>query len=58
MIFLCATEAVSTLHIKYAKTATSSFKLFNQPLSENKTRESSMLKKPICWKADIPKNDR
>jgi hypothetical protein len=58
MIFLCATEAVLTLHIKYAKTATSSFKLFNRPLSENKTGENSMLKKPICWKADIPKNDR
>ena len=57
MIFLCVTEAVSTVHIKYAKTATMSFKLFDRPLSENKIGESSMSKKPICWEADIPKNN-
>ena len=57
MIFLCATEALSTVHIKYARTVTMSFKLFDRPLSENKIGESSMSKKPICWKADIPKNN-
>jgi len=56
MIFLCATEALSTVHIKYARTVTMSFKLFDRPLSENKIGESSMSKKLICWKADIPKN--
>ena len=56
MIFLCATEALSTVHIKYARTVIMSFKLFDRPLSENKIGESSMSKKPICWKADIPKN--
>ncbi|MCP4748785.1 MAG: hypothetical protein GY874_22025 [Desulfobacteraceae bacterium] len=56
MIFLCATEALSTVHIKYARTVTMSFKLFDRPLSENKTGENSMSKKPICWKAEIPKN--
>ena len=57
MIFLCAIEALSTVHTQYAKTVTTSFKLFDRPLSENKMGESSMSKKPICWKADIPKND-
>ena len=56
MIFLCATEALSTMHIKYARTVTMSFKLFDRPLSENKIGENSMSKKPFCWKADIPKN--
>jgi len=56
MIFLCATEAPSTMHSKYARTVTLSFKLFDRPLSENKIGESSMSKKLICWKADIPKN--
>lgn len=56
MIFLCATEALLTVHSKYARTVIMSFKLFDRPLSENKIRESSMSKKPICWKADIPKN--
>jgi len=56
MIFLCAIEALSTVHIKYARTVTMSFKLFDRPLSENKIGESSMSKKSICWKADIPKN--
>lgn len=36
MIFLCATEILSTMHTKYAKTITMSFKLFDWPLSENK----------------------
>jgi hypothetical protein len=58
MIFLCATEALPTLHIKYARTVTMPFKLFDRPLSENKIRESSMSKKPVCWKADIPKKNR
>lgn len=48
MIFLCATEALTTMHIKYARTATMFFKLFDRPLSENKIGESSMSKKPIC----------
>lgn len=48
MIFLCATEAKSTVHIKCARTATTSFKLFDQPLSENEIGENSMSKKPIC----------
>jgi len=56
MIFLCATEALSTVHSKYARTVTMSFKLFDRPLSENKIGENSMSEKPICWKADIPKN--
>ena len=56
MIFLCATETLSTVYTKYAKSVTMSFKLFDRPLSENKIGESSMSKKPICWKADIPKN--
>jgi hypothetical protein len=42
MIFLCATEALSTVHTKCARTATTSFKLFDRPLSENKIGESSM----------------
>jgi cbb3-type cytochrome oxidase subunit 1 len=45
MIFLCATEVLSTVHIKYARTVTSSFKLFDRPLSENKIRENSMSRK-------------
>ena len=57
MIFLCATEALTTVHTKYARTVTMSFKLFDRPLSENKIGESSMSKKPICWKADISKNN-
>ena len=57
MIFLCATEALATMHTKYARTVTMSFKLFDRPLSESKTGDSSMSKKPICWKADIPKNN-
>lgn len=57
MIFLCATVAISTVHTKHARTVTSSFKLFDRPLSENKTGENSMSKKPICWKADISKNN-
>lgn len=56
MIFLCATEILSTMHTKYARTITMSFKLFEWPLSKNKIGESSMSKKPICWKADISKN--
>jgi hypothetical protein len=55
MIFLCATEAISTTHTKYARTVTMSFKLFGRPLSENKIGESSMSKKPACWKADNSK---
>jgi len=42
MIFLCVTEALSTVHIKYARTVTTSFKLFDRPLSENKIGENSM----------------
>ena len=57
MIFLCATEALSTVYTKYTRTVTMSFKLFGRPLSENKTGESSMSKKPICWEADIPNNN-
>jgi len=56
MIFLCATEAPSTVYTKHARTVTMFSKLFDQPLSENKIGENSMSKKPICWKADIPKN--
>lgn len=56
MIFLCAIETLSTVHTNYARTVTMTFKLFGRPLSENKIEESSMSKKPICWKADIPKN--
>lgn len=56
MIFLCATEALPTVHTKYARTVTMSFKLFDRPLSENKIGENSISKKPICWKADISKN--
>ena len=56
MIFLCATGALSTVHIKYVRIVTSSFKLFDRPLSEHKIRENSMSKKPICWEPSIPKN--
>ena len=56
MIFLCANEALLTAHTKYARTTMMSFKLFDQPLSENKIGENSMSKKPTCWKADISKN--
>ena len=56
MIFLCAIETLSTVHTNYARTVTMTFKLFGRPLSENKIEESSMSNKPICWKADIPKN--
>jgi hypothetical protein len=50
MIFLCADVVLSTVHIKYVRAATMPFKLFNLPLSENNMGESSMLKKPTCWK--------
>lgn len=56
MIFLCATVTLLTVHTEYARTVTMFFKLFDRPLSENKIGENSMSKKPICWKADIPKN--
>jgi len=57
MVFLCAIEALPTAHTKYGRTATMSFKLFDRLLGENKIGESSMSKKPICWKADISKNN-
>jgi len=47
MIFLCATGALSTVHTKYVRIVTSSFKLFDWPLSEYKIRKNSMSKKPI-----------
>lgn len=51
MIFLCATEALSTVHTKCARTATTSFKLFDRPLSENKIGERSMsIKSPFAEK--------
>ena len=51
MIFLCATEALSTVHTKCARTVTTSFKLFDRPLSENKIGESSMsTKSPFAGK--------
>jgi group II intron reverse transcriptase/maturase len=56
MIFLCANAISLTKHINYARTTVKSFKSFNRPLNESKIGESSMLKKPICWNADIPKN--
>ena len=50
MIFLCAIEAVSTLHTKYAKTTTMSFKLFDRPLSENKIGENHVEKAHLLGK--------
>jgi hypothetical protein len=55
MIFLCASEALPTVHTKYARTVIMFFKLFERLLSENKIEGNSISKKPICWKADISK---
>jgi hypothetical protein len=56
MIFLCATEALSTVHTKYARTVTTSFKLFGRLLSENDIGENSMsIRSPFAGKQTFQK---